>query len=367
MKRYRKDSKKFNFGSFHDFAFDLSQNVIKKRIVPREPPSLSSSLRFLTASIARASIREYEHSAFEIYSQSELSAPLLLPYELSISSPEDARNLLHQKSRILDLFMARRLHSYLPSPARMEGFQLQFATYLNGWNLSTLYSLVEGCCPCVILIKSVEVEAVIGIYLSSTISPPSSSTRGDGSSFCFRLDGPDGACYRWALVNHQYVGITLPSPQPPPVSRSPNGMGSTSLSPSSLPSTTDLPQSDDHYPAEHILDSSLSSLHVPSPPSPVTSLAAHRFSMELLEPETYLGSATFHQFAHCTVDYMAFGGSLKHGTNAIRITSDLMLCSCGHSDTYNNLSLTPDEPNDPWYVAEVEVFCGSHSVLNQRK
>jgi hypothetical protein len=292
-----------------------------------------------------------------MYSQSDLSAPLNLPYELSISSPEDARNLLHQKSRILDLFMARRLHSYLPSPARMEGFQLKFATYLHGWNLSTLYSLVEGLFPCVLLIKSVEIEAVIGIYLSSTISPPSNNTRGDGSSFCFRLDGPDGACYRWALVNHQYVGITLPPPLPPSLLPSPNRL----TSPSTLTPHTSSPLvasasgpsdtgEDDHYPTEVEL----------------TSVAAHRFSMELLEPGIYLGSATFHQFAHCTVDYMAFGGSQKHGTNALRITSDLMLCSCGHSDTFNNLSLTPDEPNDPWYVAEVEVFCGSFSVMNQR-
>lgn len=273
-----------------------------------------------------------------MYSPSELSAPLNLPYELSISSAEDARNLLHKKSKILDLFMARRLHSYLPTPMRMQGFELKFATYLDGWNLNTLYSLVEGCSPCVILIKSVEIEAVVGVYISSAISPPSSHTRGDGSCFCFRLDGPDGACYRWALINHQYAGITLPSP-------------------TGLETKT----------------SSLSTDSSPSPPSvqsPTsggdTSSSKSRHSMHLLESNIYLGSATFHQFAHCTVDYMAFGGSNKHGTNAIRLTSDLMLCSCGHSDTYNNPSLTPDEPTDPWYVAEVEVFCGPNSVLKQK-
>jgi hypothetical protein len=46
MRRYKKDSKKFNFGSLHDFAFDLSQNVVKKRIVPRESSFPLSPLPF---------------------------------------------------------------------------------------------------------------------------------------------------------------------------------------------------------------------------------------------------------------------------------------------------------------------------------
>lgn len=301
---------------------------------------------------ARASIQEYEQSALEVFSSSQLSAPLNLPYELSITSAEDARNLLHKKSKILDLFMARRLHSYLPTPMRMEGFELKFATYLDGWNLSTLYSLVEGCSPCLILIKSVEMEAVVGVYVSSVISPPSSHTRGDGSCFCFRLDGPDGACYRWALINHQYVGITLPTPTGPDTKTS-SPSADSSTSPTSLhsPDTTD--------------DGTLHASPEDGSSSP-SALSTTRLSVQLIEPNIYLGSATFHQFAHCTVDYMAFGGSNKHGTNALRITSDLMLCSSGHSDTYNNPSLTPDEPTDPWYVAEIEVFCGTHSVMKQR-
>jgi hypothetical protein len=244
--------------------------------------------------------------------------------------------------------MARRLHSYLPPAVRLEGFQLKFATYLNGWSLNSLYSLVEGCSPCLLLIKSVEVEAVVGVYISTPLTPPSSRPKGDGSSFCFRLDGPDGACYRWALINHQYLGgsSTLPlvgqqqtvgvTSSPPSISSASVSPASSSPSPASSSSTT--------------------------PPSAQT-----RLSIKLLEPNTSLSSSTFHQFAHCTVDYMAFGGSHTHGTNALRVTSDLMLCSCGHSDTFNNPSLTPDEPNEPWYVAEIEVFCGSHSVEKQQQ
>jgi hypothetical protein len=258
--------------------------------------------------------------------------------------------------------MARRLHSYLPPTIRLEGFQLKFATYLNGWSLNSLYSLVEGCAPCLLLIKSVEVEAVVGVYLSTCLAPPSSRTKGDGSSFCFRLDGPDGACYRWSLINHQYLGVGVgvgvgggstiqqQTITTPPTDSSKSEEGEVII-PSSPPSSSATPTS---------AASSSSSSTTPPPPSP-----QNRLSIKLLEPNTSLTSSTFHQFAHCTVDYMAFGGSQRHGTNALRLTSDLMLCSSGHSDTFNNPSLTPDEPNEPWYVAEIEVFCGSHSVNKQ--
>ena len=218
-------------------------------------------------------------------SDAVLQLSLHLPYAISLPSTVGTDHLLHNKSHILDLFLARRLYAFLPERMRIRGFDRVFATYKNGWNLYTLYDRVKGRYPCILLIKTVDAQAVIGMYLSCTLAP-STSIRGDGDCFCFRLDGPNGACYRWAL-----------SPKAPP----------------------------------------------------------------LLEPGVYQNSLTFHQFALCTSEYMSFGGSAVHGTNAIHVTGDLMTCSSGHSDTYNNPPLCADERSDSFQIEEMEVFVGSES------
>ena len=53
------------------------------------------------------------------------------------------------------------------------------------------------------------------------------------------------------------------------------------------------------------------------------------------------------QYAVCSPDYLSFGASLSHATNAIRIDSDLRVCVCGPSDTFgndNNNIVTDSEP-----------------------
>ena len=42
------------------------------------------------------------------------------------------------------------------------------------------------------------------------------------------------------------------------------------------------------------------------------------------------------QYAVCSPDYLSFGASLSHATNAIRMDSDLRVCVCGPSDTFGN-------------------------------
>mmetsp|Transcript_2692 Transcript_2692/g.4044 ORF Transcript_2692/g.4044 Transcript_2692/m.4044 type:complete len:538 (+) Transcript_2692:191-1804(+) len=76
------------------------------------------------------------------------------------------------------------------------------------------------------------------------------------------------------------------------------------------------------------------------------------------DPETSESDSTHQQFAICTAEYIIFGGSAKHGTNAIRIDSDLRTCYCGPSDTYNNPPLAPEEQIQPFAIDELEVFCG---------
>jgi hypothetical protein len=82
-------------------------------------------------------------------------------------------------------------------------------------------------------------------------------------------------------------------------------------------------------------------------------------------PEEKIGTSdisTTSQFAHCTHDYMAFGGSQEHCTNAIRIDSDLLSASTGPSDTYDNPCLVPEEKANPFRVGDIEVFCGRSMV-----
>lgn len=230
--------------------------------------------------IGRDAINDIEDHIRNNVSPVVLGIPLSLKYTISVDNTE---RLLNGKSEILDLFLARKLYTFLPPLDRLQDFHLAFATYKNGWNIHSLYNRVKQRSPCIILIKSVDAQAVIGMYLTCTLSP-SPLIKGDGECFCFRLDGPKGACYRWA----QHAKNTGP----------------------------------------------------------------------LLEPDVYHNSMTFHQFALCTSDFLSFGGSAVHATNAIRITSDLTTCSSGHSDTYNNPPLVPEETRDPFDIADMEIFCG---------
>lgn len=292
------------------------------------------------------------------------------------------------KSHLLDIFMARRLHSFLPATIQMEGLKLKFSTYSHGWNLSTLYAMVENFYPCLILFKTVELEAVFGVYISCNISPPSNQIRGDGGCFVFRLDGPNGACYRWPFLNTSHQGlsggvergpISATLQVPSIISISPNvptpSQAEDTITPPISPEII-LPNSPYIPPSQPSSDMTSPPLPPPLSTSPssqspaatiaLSSQTLQMKTVKLLEPSVFLSSLTFHQFALCSYDYMAFGGSSIHGTNAIRISSDLMSCSSGHSDTYNNPALVPDEPDDPFYIADIEVFCGEHKIQKKQ-
>lgn len=42
------------------------------------------------------------------------------------------------------------------------------------------------------------------------------------------------------------------------------------------------------------------------------------------------------QFAVFSPNYMSFGASEEHSTNAIRVDSSMSVCNCGPSDTFGN-------------------------------
>jgi len=73
-------------------------------------------------------------------------------------------------------------------------------------------------------------------------------------------------------------------------------------------------------------------------------------------------SAAHAQFALCATDYIIVGGSAFHGTNALRIDSELKTCYSGPSDTYGNPPLAPEERIQPFVIGDLEILCGESSA-----
>ena len=63
------------------------------------------------------------------------------------------------------------------------------------------------------MIRTLTHNAIVGVYITSAISPPSGAVRGDGNSFVCRLDGPEAACYRWVGKQDKNVrSVSVDSP-----------------------------------------------------------------------------------------------------------------------------------------------------------
>lgn len=102
---------------------------------------------------------------------------------------------LAEQSEIMDRLKAEKLLSCLPETVAIGGLDLCFATYKNGWDISTLYHFTTGLSPVVFVFK-LQVpfdEVIIGAITSGTISPPNQGiVRGDGkTSRIFKIDNTD--------------------------------------------------------------------------------------------------------------------------------------------------------------------------------
>lgn len=136
--------------------------------------------------------------------------PLNLPYTLGDSSSNSMtgnEGINPNDSTLLDSVTGNALNSFIPPDARMEGFELMFSTYNDGWSFETLYDMTAHLAPCVILLRTVESDALIGMYMSKAISPPSMDVRGDGQCFCFRLDGANAAKFSWSAPEDK-IGVS---------------------------------------------------------------------------------------------------------------------------------------------------------------
>lgn len=166
--------------------------------------STLSKLSNSSTSLTRAALLRYEVMAKTALGDA-LHKPLNLNYKRNAKETASGNalsaNAIEGASRLIDNGCGVRLRMFLPEVMNMEGFSLVFSTHKDGWSLGTLYAKTEGLYPCLIIIRTLTHDAVVGVYITSAISPPSGAVRGDGNSFVCRLDGPEAACYRWVGSN----------------------------------------------------------------------------------------------------------------------------------------------------------------------
>lgn len=113
--------------------------------------------------------------------------------------------LIASHSSILDVGRAEKLLSCLPRPYDESQYELRFATYQSGWDLSSLYARIERYENCIFLfhLQPPFEDMVIGAFNRGPLSPPNQSViRGDGrSSRIFRLEEGAVAYYPWIFYD----------------------------------------------------------------------------------------------------------------------------------------------------------------------
>jgi hypothetical protein len=100
------------------------------------------------------------------------------------------------ESDLLDSESVQELRMFL-SLGDAGSYRMAFSTRRDGWSIDTLYALTAKKSPCIILIRALETQALVGAFLPVAMSPPSPDVRGDGRAFVFRLDGDNAGYYKW--------------------------------------------------------------------------------------------------------------------------------------------------------------------------
>lgn len=77
--------------------------------------------------------------------------------------------MLHQNSRILDSSakcQQQHLRALLPPARRSDRLRCAYSTRQDGWSLDSLYRKTLHMAPCVLLLRSLQQNVVLGAYLS---------------------------------------------------------------------------------------------------------------------------------------------------------------------------------------------------------
>jgi hypothetical protein len=289
--------------------------------------------------LTAASLPEYEAQA-KIDLQHPLKRRQSLPAVFSDSLPTSLRlfNSLLYTSRYFTTNSLSLLFSSFPlaSLQSVDHFTLSFATYHHGYSLHSLYKLTSYYSPTILLLRSLEKQVVIGVYLDDTISPPGNEMRGKGKGGVFRLDEEKCIWYGAATESFRRQNEKENSEEQE------RQVGSDDMTENQITETEDNSK----------------------PTATTTTEVATAVENDDQVPSEVTPKGLddiYFQYCISQLDALIFGGSVEHGTNAIRICSDLRTCSCGPSDTYQNLPLVPEE-TDPFLIGQSS-FPSSSSLL----
>lgn len=277
--------------------------------------------------LTAADLPEYEAQA-RIDLQNPLKRRQSLTAVISDSLPSSLRifNSLLYTSRYFTTNSLSLLFSSFPLTAlqSVDNFALSFATYHHGFSLHSLYQLTSYNSPIILLLRSLEKKVVIGVYLDDSISPPGNEMRGKGKGGVFRLDEKKCIWYGTTTESFRKRNEKLYSE----LNERQSNIGTSETQGTETEDMT----------AEAVQDQ-----------------AAPRNLKDLDD--------IYFQYCVAQLNALVFGGSLEHGTNAIRICSDLRTCSCGPSDTYQNPSLVPEE-SDPFLIGQLSFFFLSSLLMD---
>ena len=203
-------------------------------------------------------------------------------------------------------------------------FTLNFASYSHGYSLHTLYTLTSSFYPTILLLKSLEKKVIIGLYLDDVLRPSGRNSRGKGRSGIFRLDSQTCEWYETAIEKRR--------------------------------KKKELERNDEVRSEMSDDVKEIKSPHHRIKQTKVEPKGSENdevgTEVDLYSPLSNAYSEILYQYCVCSDDSIIIGGSVAHGTNAIRICRDLKTCSCGPSDTYDNPSLIPEE-TDPFTIGKI--------------
>lgn len=164
---------------------------------------------------------------------------------------------------------------------------------------------------------------MIGVYLDDTISPPGNEMRGKGKGGVFRLD--EEKCIWYGAATESF--------------RRQNEKENSE-------------EQERQVSSDDMTENQITETEDNSKPTATTTMTAVENDDQVPSEVIPKGlDDIYFQYCISQLDALIFGGSVEHGTNAIRICSDLRTCSCGPSDTYQNLPLVPEE-TDPFLIGQ---------------
>eukprot|EP01105_Mastigella_eilhardi_P026115 TRINITY_DN738_c0_g1_i19.p1 TRINITY_DN738_c0_g1~~TRINITY_DN738_c0_g1_i19.p1 ORF type:complete len:634 (-),score=134.44 TRINITY_DN738_c0_g1_i19:260-2161(-) len=115
----------------------------------------------------------------------------------------DAEEAPYNPSAIATKEQFDLIWQWLPPRYRVQEPHLIFSTTTDGCSLSRLYTLCEGFCPLIIVVRSAE-QNVFGVYISRPLAIRRGRFRGTGEDFLFTLT-PTPAKYGWSHQNRYYM------------------------------------------------------------------------------------------------------------------------------------------------------------------